>query len=84
MLIQSHTGTVQLLPALPEAWPSGEVKGLKARGGYEVDIKWENNELAKAVIRSERGQACKLRYKDKVMSVDVKQGGKQILRLTDF
>lgn len=84
MLMQSHAGTVHLLPALPEAWPSGEVKGLKARGGYEIDIKWGNNELAKAVIRSERGQACELRYKDKVMNVDVKQGGKQIVRLTDF
>jgi len=60
------------------------VKGLKARGGFEVDMEWENNKLAKAEIRSERGQACKLLYKGKVMKVDIKQGGKQIIRLTDF
>jgi len=84
MLIQSHTGTIYLLPALPEAWPSGEVKGLKARGGYEIDIKWENNDLTEAMIRSERGQACNIRYKGKVVMVDMKKGGKQILKLSDF
>jgi len=84
MLIQSHAGTIHLLPALPKSWPSGEVTGLKARGGYEIDIMWENNELTKAELRSERGQACNLRYKDKVMNLDLKQGGKQIIRLADF
>ena len=84
MLIQSHSGTIHLLPALPEAWPSGEVTGLKARGGFEVNIKWENNELTKAEIHSDRGQACKLRYKGKVMNFDMKQGGKRTIHLTDF
>ena len=84
MLIQSHSGTIHLLPALPEVWPSGEVKGLKARGGYEIDLKWENHELTNVMIRSERGKPCKLRYRDEVINLDIKQGKKQIIRLTDF
>jgi len=84
MLIQSHTGTIYLLPALPEAWPLGKVKGLKARGGYEVDIKWENSELIKAAVYSKTGQTCKIVYKGKEMMVDMKKGRKQIIKLSDF
>jgi len=84
MLIQSHTGVIYLLPALPESWPSGEVKGLKARGGYEVDIEWENNELIKAVIYSKTGGRCRIAYKGKELNIDVGKDKRRIIKLSEF
>lgn len=55
MLMQSHAGSIDILPALPAAWKSGKVVGMKARGNYEVDIEWDNNQLKKASIRSYSG-----------------------------
>lgn len=61
MLLQSHAGVVQLLPALPSAWPDGEVSGLRARGGFQVSIKWRHGALVRAEIHSSLGGVCRVR-----------------------
>jgi alpha-L-fucosidase 2 len=61
LLMQSHTGAIEFLPALPGAWPWGEVKGLRARGAVEVDLRWENGKAAEAMLRPEFAGTYKLR-----------------------
>ncbi len=57
MLMQSHAGQIQLLPALPKAWPNGEVKGLRARGGFEVDFNWEQGQVTDFTVKRAAGLA---------------------------
>ncbi len=61
MLLQSHLGELHLLPALPDAWQKGAIKGIKGRGNFEVSINWENHQLTSAVITSMAGGICKIR-----------------------
>ncbi len=74
MLMQSHAGVVHLLPALPAAWPDGKVTGMKARGGFIVDMEWKDGELTEVKIESLKGAPLKLRYGDKVIDVKLKKG----------
>jgi hypothetical protein len=62
MLLQSHTGIVHLLPALPSAIPNGSVQGLVARGNFVVDIAWNESALTSANITSRNGEDLQLRY----------------------
>lgn len=84
MLLQSHEAEVQsltskvqsltLLPALPKAWASGSVRGLRARGGFEVDLAWQDGKLTRARVLSLLGHPCKLRLGDKTLELKTGQG----------
>jgi alpha-L-fucosidase 2 len=62
MLMQSHEGVIHLLPALPDEWKNGELKGVKARGGFELSFKWANNKLIQVDILSLKGGVCNIQY----------------------
>ena len=61
MLMQSYDGFIYLLPALPDVWKEGHVKGLVARGGFEIDLDWKDGKLSQVVVRSRRGGVCRIR-----------------------
>lgn len=84
MLLQSHAGEVELLPALPQAWNKGNIQGLMARGGFEVDMDWENGRLKQAKILSRLGAPLRLSYKGMVVELKSTEKGKTYLfRETD-
>jgi alpha-L-fucosidase 2 len=70
MLVQSHDGEILLLPALPEQWKSGSIKGVKARGGFTLDIDWEQGKLSMVKIIPDKGCKTKLVYKDKSWEIN--------------
>jgi alpha-L-fucosidase 2 len=74
MLLQSQNDEIQLLPALPKAWPKGSVSGLRARGSFVVDIAWQDGKLTGATIHSLNGNPCHLRYGNVTRLVKIKKG----------
>jgi len=79
MLVQSHRGFIHLLPALPQAWPRGEVRGLCARGGFEVDMIWENGKMTRSRILSKAGNSCRIRYGERMVEFKTKKGASYVL-----
>ena len=86
MLIQSHKQDekgnfiVYLLPSLPSGWETGSVKGLRARGGFAVDMTWDNGILESACVYSDKGGTCKVRLQDKTIELELKAGEKRELK----
>ena len=76
MLLQSHMGFIQLLPALPDSWAEGSIKGLRARGNFEIDMIWSNGTLQNAVITSHTGIPCEIRYHNQTISFKTQKGKK--------
>ncbi len=74
ILVQSHLGEITILPALPKALPDGRVSGLCTRGGFEMDMEWKKGRLTGLTVRSKAGNACKLRYGGKTVSIPTSKG----------
>jgi alpha-L-fucosidase 2 len=85
MLIQSHGGTIRLLPALPDAWPDGKVTGFRARGGYVVDIEWQDGKLTRSLIRNVAGAEgeCAVRYGGVTTKLTVPKGEARVFTAQD-
>ena len=79
MLLQSHGGEIHLLPALPKAWTTGSVKGLCARGGFEVDIEWKDGQLVQAIIHANRDGTFRITAQGKPAGImSLKQGESKV------
>jgi alpha-L-fucosidase 2 len=82
MLLQSHIRPtddrnlylIEILPALPKAWPKGSVAGLRARGGFEIDMTWDSGKLTKVVLRSQLGNPCKLKAGGQTIELKTEAG----------
>ncbi len=82
MLLQSHAGFIHLLPALPDAWRDGKVKGLCARGNFTVDMIWKDGQLDRADIRSGSGGKCTVRYGSRTCTFKTTKGKRYEVRFT--
>jgi len=84
MLLQCVDGEIELLPALPRAWANGSIRGLRARGGFEVDIAWRAGKLLSAELRGAPGGEALVRYRDKVRKIRVARGRSVALKPVEF
>ena len=86
MLVQSHMGYIHLLPTLPKAWSKGSIKGMRVRGGYELNIAWKDGKLTQAVLRGINNKPGKveLRYGKGISTLTLARGEFRVLRAGDF
>ncbi|MFV8326222.1 glycoside hydrolase family 95-like protein [Flavobacterium sp. ZS1P14] len=75
---------IDLLPAIPDSWVNGSVKGLRARGGFELDIVWEKKQMKTVSIKSVGGTECKIRYNGKIVDFIFQKDQIRILSPEDF
>ncbi|NSW93329.1 MAG: glycoside hydrolase family 95 protein, partial [Bacteroidales bacterium] len=80
MLMQSHREMIELLPALPDAWKAGKVKGLIARGGFKVDFAWDNGKLTEVKVFSSKGGTCRVKYGQRIVEKETQPGRVYILK----
>jgi len=76
ILVQSHLDRIDILPALPDAFPDGSIKGVCVRGGFELSFSWDNGKLSNLEILSKAGQPCKVRYGEKNIELQTEAGKK--------
>jgi alpha-L-fucosidase 2 len=83
MILQSQNGELDLLPALPSVWPTGSIRGMRVRGGFEVDLSWANGKPVHLTLRSTGGTGCKVRHGETVITVSVPKGGVKDLNFAE-
>ena len=81
MLLQSHAGCIHLLPSLPDAWQEGSITGLRARGNFGVDIYWQGGRLQRAIVSSDSGEPCTLRYGSHTLTFPTERGKDYVITL---
>jgi alpha-L-fucosidase 2 len=74
MIMQSHQGYIDLLPSLPQQWSNGKISGLRARGGFEIDMEWKESEITKLVVKSLAGNDLKIHFNDKEIEMKTVKG----------
>ncbi|WP_433832955.1 glycoside hydrolase family 95-like protein [Actinoplanes sp. CA-015351] len=84
MLLQSDGQEIELLPALPSAWRDGSVRGLRARGGFTVDLTWRDGELHEARVHADRPAHTRVRYRDTISTITVTPAEPYLLPQTGF
>jgi alpha-L-fucosidase 2 len=82
MLVQSSEDEIRLLPALPDTWESGKIKGICARGVFEIEMEWDRNSLTKLVVKTKQGGSTTLKYKNKQQLVSLKAGENKTIDVT--